>query len=639
MLYVDDIVIDPEEAPMVPGRTPMSMSEMGIGVVEFRPGEASIEGTAIRTAQGQRLVDRRGKVATVELTLMVREDRAEEVDLPTAAHLLQQKFGSMQERETWIMRVPYVGGDFAGPLLYKITGVVSLGDFLGWGIGEQPDVKLVLERDPVGLSTEEREEGPFTSVAGARHLIFDEDPSPGTADGLWRGRITNEGEEDWRGLILSRECKTAPEDLSDPTAQPHYLAKNLTPKGGAEVKTVEGAEVVQHNALTAGWLTVLSSEIAGEGHMTHLGPRPMWMRIFDPGEEAGGVQLRLLARALGASRWDESLPIVETPVVGGWIPVFLGVPRAEEAIRGDQRWEWKLMARAPGGSGAIRIRDVYPLSTEQYMVLSEREDVEGLVDAESQKLPGSAENAEVPEVAGKAWSNVEGIKTESEEGATAELFGGQATQYIKATNFGFALPGSATPVGVTAYVRKATTAPEAMNDLSVHLVKAGSVVTAQDKRVLSPMWEADQIAIYGGPSDLWGETLTRADINDSGFGLAFAAHNGAAGKVYATVTWIKMAVAYIDGAREDCLCFATRTMEISSDGCFRQHITDDVWGRLVPDGFLPFVQAGGMEKRSTRTIVLASSGDLATTPDGATPSLEAIAFSRDGYQFARGAEA
>jgi hypothetical protein len=368
-VLVDDVVVNPVEAPLVPARQEFSLSQLGLRVVEANWGESTVTGTSIQTPGGLELVDREGKERTISLTMEVLEEQG--VTLPEAVHGFQQALAALQ-RGTFIRRDHYFG-DF-GPMLFRVAGEVSAANFGGWQKGESPDVTLTMVADFAGYSTEEREEGPFTSAAGARHLIFTEEPSPGTAKGLYRARITNNGSEDWRGLIFSRECEYAPEDLSDPTAQPHYLAKNLTPKGGAEVKTVESAEIVQHSALTAGWITILDFEIAGVGHMTHRGARRLWTGIRQPGGEAGDVQLHLLWRALGSSRWEDQLPIIGTPVADGWILVDLGLVRLQDAVLGDQRWEGRLMARAPGGSGAIRVRDVYPLSTEQYLVLREPHD-------------------------------------------------------------------------------------------------------------------------------------------------------------------------------------------------------------------------------------------------------------------------
>lgn len=640
MIMVDDLIVNPEEAPMTPARTSVSLSEMGISVLEFRPGESTIEGTSIRTAQGQRLVDRRAKAATMELILMVREDRAEEVDLPAAAYRLQQIFGSMQERETWIMRVPYVGGDFAGPLLYKITGVVSLGDFLGWGKGEQPDVKLVLERDPVGYSTEEEESEVFKATT-ARQLVYTLPPSKGTAQGLQRVRVTNEGTEDWRGLIWAEECRDAPDDLSDPTAALAYLAKNLTPMGEAAVATVSGAEVVQHTALTAGWLTILSSEIVGVGHMTHRGARRIRMRIYDPGAEAGNVQLRLLWRPLGASRWVEDNPTVSTAVVGNYSIVDLGMCRPQQAELGDERWEWRLIARALSGSGAVRIRDVYPLPTEQYAVASEPY-VAPIADLQSVEAPATAESVDLEGAI--SWSNPANIVSSDDSRATCTFPGlkeGRFSDYLVARNFGFALPEGALVTGVLVSIERSVGNLSGGRDRFVRLMKGGAIQAPN--RGWHGIWPTTESAYYyGGSDDLWDNTWTAAQINSANFGVALAIEVTSIAGESATfrVDQIKMTIYYAEaGQEEDKVCFANgRSLEFRPNGVYRQHREDgDVWGALVPDGFLPYVAVGGLEERPSRGIVIPTQGDLLSLPDAGTPNKASVVVSgRAGYHFARG---
>lgn len=625
--YVDDVIIDPPEVAMVSERTPMSLSEMGIGVLEARWGDSAIAGTAVRTATGQALVGRRAQPTTVELVLEVREDA--EVDLPTAAYRLQQKLGTIQEGGCWIMRVPYIGGEFAGPILYKITGVISLGNIAGWGRGEQPDVTLTLERDPVGYSTEEEESETFSTSGGARQLVYTLDPSKGTAKGMRRVEVTNEGEEDWRGLIWAEECRDAPDDLNDATAQLAYLAKNLTPRGGAEVKTVSGVECVEHSQLSLEWLTILSSEIAGVGHMTHRGPRPMWMRVYD-GTDVGYVQLRLQGRALGASRWDESLPIVSTPVKGGWIPVFLGVPRPERAVVGTERWEWRLQARAPSGGGVLRIRDVYPLPSEQYIVLSESYDPPA-ADAQATKSPGAVTSVAEPETPG--WSGTSNAQAADSKYATVSLFPGSeeslVSEVLLASGFGFEIPDDATVTAVAVVIRKHG---GNVRDSSLFLYHEG--VPFGKNKARAESWES--FTDYPSTYLLSGADVPVETLNSPTFGVGLSVEAMAFAAANAFVDAFSVVVYWTEEESEDRVCFARRSLEIRSDGVVRQHRSDDVWGDLVPDApFLPFDPPGGLEEKEGRGIIIPSAGDLASLPDGSTPSLNAVPFRRPGYHVAR----
>jgi len=637
-LAEETCVLDPVE--FIPERVELALDQLGLQIraegVDW--GESQITPQMVRQAEGETSSDGHRQGVQIRIPIRVKEEG--EVSLAEAAHKLQQKVGTIQEHGGWIRRDFDEDGGFAGSIGYKVLRhTLSISGLQGWLFAHRrdaPDVVLTATRWPTGYSTEEREAGTFTTAAGARHLLSTEAASQGSAKGLWCGRFENTGSEDLRGLIFSRECIYAPDDLADPTAQLHYLAKNLTPKGGAEVKTVEGAEVVQHTALTAGRMTILSSEIVGEGHMTHRGPRPMWMRILDQGSEPGGIRLQLLSRALGATRWDESLPIISTPAVGAWIPVFLGVPRAEEALLGDQRWEWKLTAWAPGGSGALRIRDVYPLSSEQYLVLREPEQPP-VAEAQKTHAPGSVtSDASMGTV---AWTSPANAKASDNSYASIKVSGaGTISNYLKALQHGFALPVGARPVSAVGIVEKSS--PEGglqFGDHSVHLFIGGVPVGPNKAQYPSGGWPvSDAVFIYEWTAeDLASLKVTRAQTNaeDFGFGLAFEKATGTERE--ARVDRMGLTLYYTEQGDEDKVCFTSRSLEVRSDGVVRQHPTADAWGHLGPDGFLPFTPAGGLEERQTRTIAIPSAGDLTELPDGAAPGLSLQTFSRDGVLFAR----
>jgi hypothetical protein len=296
-----------------------------------------------------------------------------------------------------------------------------------------------------------------------RQLVYTLSAGSGSARGLKRIRVTNEGVGEtskWYSLIWAEECWDAPEDLADPTAALVYEAKDLTPQGGAGVATVDGVRVVQHSGLTSEWKTILDSKIAGVGHMTHRGPRQMWMRINES-NPTSCVQLCLQYLVLGGTRWVDTNPIIGTYNLG-WSLVDLGTCRPQEALIGEDRWQWRLRARSSTGAGSIAIRDAYPLPTEQYLRVSET------------------------------------LHTE-----------------------------------------------------------------------------------------------------------------------------------------EDAICLGSRSIELASNGVFREGYEGGVWGRLVPDGFYPYAPAGGLEGRPARGIVIASCGDNRAFADSGTPVFSLNDWTRDGYLFAR----
>ena len=109
--------------------------------------------------------------------------------------------------------------------------------------------------------------------------------------------------------------------------------------------------------------------------------------------------------------------------------------------------------------------------------------------------------------------------------------GTSATHYLKATNFGFAIPTGATIVGIQARINKrgtysddgAGTIYNEVDDQYVRIIKGGTVQTAQNRPAgVWPSVNGD--SFHGGSSDLWGQTWTYTDINASNFGLAVTAN-------------------------------------------------------------------------------------------------------------------
>jgi cysteine-rich repeat protein len=97
------------------------------------------------------------------------------------------------------------------------------------------------------------------------------------------------------------------------------------------------------------------------------------------------------------------------------------------------------------------------------------------------------------------------------------------SQYLKATNFGFALPPSAVIEGIVVDAERSSLLGT-VTDARARIVKNGVIGAAE--RALAGAWpQTDAVASYGTDSDLWGDNWTAADINNAGFGFALAAGN------------------------------------------------------------------------------------------------------------------
>lgn len=136
--------------------------------------------------------------------------------------------------------------------------------------------------------------------------------------------------------------------------------------------------------------------------------------------------------------------------------------------------------------------------------------------------PGTAASRSGPET---AWANPNNAKTVN--ASTADSFwagGGDESNPLDLTNFGFNIPSIAVIDGVHVELLRSGTAAQ---DSEVKLIKAGSPVGTNKAAYAYPGslgWQS-----YGGAEDLWGTTLTPAEVNASNFGVTFSARNTSGG--------------------------------------------------------------------------------------------------------------
>ena len=146
------------------------------------------------------------------------------------------------------------------------------------------------------------------------------------------------------------------------------------------------------------------------------------------------------------------------------------------------------------------------------------------------------------------WSNLTNGTSSNDLYITAGPATNATTHYLKATSFGFTVPTDATITGVTVNIERSQsgTASDA-RDASVKLVKASAVV-GTDKANTTLEWAAgvDATAIYGSSADLWGTTLTPADVNSASFGVAISAKQFATAQ-FLRVDTITIVVSYTSG--------------------------------------------------------------------------------------------
>lgn len=148
------------------------------------------------------------------------------------------------------------------------------------------------------------------------------------------------------------------------------------------------------------------------------------------------------------------------------------------------------------------------------------------------------------------WTNLQTLTAEGtdiySDGAQLVLWSDPYRDFLMVDNFKLEVPASATVLGITVTVRRAAGGPDEAVDAGVHIIKGG-VMGSADRSSPTP-WAGDMTFTevdYGGPSDLWGETWTPADVNAPDFGVALsAAYTQSAGNGRAYVDIVYIAVHY-----------------------------------------------------------------------------------------------
>lgn len=126
---------------------------------------------------------------------------------------------------------------------------------------------------------------------------------------------------------------------------------------------------------------------------------------------------------------------------------------------------------------------------------------------------------------GAGWTNINNIKASDGTYATRVVAPLANAPTVQATNFGFAIPSTATIVGVQASIIHGQIAGGgSLVDGTVQLIKGG-VGSGSNKATGAAWGTPPETFTYGGSSDLWGNTLGPSDVNAANFGIQLVAQN------------------------------------------------------------------------------------------------------------------
>ena len=138
--------------------------------------------------------------------------------------------------------------------------------------------------------------------------------------------------------------------------------------------------------------------------------------------------------------------------------------------------------------------------------------------------PGTGSNDTSVGNSGVAWNNPGNCATNDNVYSTLFVTNsGNTSNYLKVTNFGFSIPSNATIVGISVAVSRFSDGNN-ITDNTVKLIKAGSYV---GNVTSTATWPTTETTItYGSSTNLWGQSWTPSDINNSSFGFALRISSG-----------------------------------------------------------------------------------------------------------------
>ncbi|GEM_PF-5200293 len=169
------------------------------------------------------------------------------------------------------------------------------------------------------------------------------------------------------------------------------------------------------------------------------------------------------------------------------------------------------------------------------------------IDTTSSALPPTV-GANVASGAGCAWAGTGNAGTDDTAYATCAVngtdLGNTTSQLLALRGFGFAVPQDATIVGVTATVLRFASNNTSLADAAVRLTKDGSTPVGSDLRVATQWTTTATTITYGGTANLWGTTLTPAEVNSAGFGLLLSVSNVNRSVRTASVDLVTISVTY-----------------------------------------------------------------------------------------------
>jgi hypothetical protein len=416
------------------------------------------------------------------------------------------------------------------------------------------------------------------------------------------------------GALWGLQSTYLPENPNDPTAALELAANTMTPLNGTATATVAGtisSSAMKYTALGLGgaWVPILATTlVSGDRPLTHQGTFRVWARVL----ASAASQMRL---AWGAG--SLAAPIVNdmvTPLTNQWCLVDLGVVRIDPPSDGSGSEWFGVINRLDAGAGTTTSID------EIYM--QPLDDGAGQLSSITLPNPTLSSAQKVPTAAAQTttsgdlnWTiDLDQADLASMSGTTTNP--SNTTQQLQLTGFGFALPAGATIAGVTAIITTNASVPLTLT--SAKLIVGGTAGGTDHGG--SFFGSGAKTLTLGSSTDLWGEALTRSNVDASNFGIALSYEIDGVVPYSLEVVQVELTVYYFTGTGfptdQDAVVYSEQTCELATDGMTRVNNNGAIPGPITNQiGDIPRLPPSGLEDRPVRLFLRMTESDFNTLPD------------------------
>ena len=216
------------------------------------------------------------------------------------------------------------------------------------------------------------------------------------------------------------------------------------------------------------------------------------------------------------------------------------------------------------------------------------------------------------------------------------------SNYLKCTNYGFAIPAGATINGIVVKLERMLSSVTSTSgkDNDMRLLNAASAIVGTNHATATAYTTTDVIESHGTSADMWGAGLTVSDINNVNFGAVYSGsltktststtRQIRADHMPITVTYTLAATAphhiqiVHDGAGQTCAGEQLTVIACADAACTSNFTTANVSGNVTwagtPGGTIPFTLTSGGSGQTTVSLPVATAQTVTLGTSAVSPA-------------------